>query len=101
MLARRRNSRPKQELLAVRVTDVWRDDAGVWRALLRFRGEDFACDREIGSWRITPAETDVGFHELDHSLAAELQAIIKKKERRRGNDPASHVGRGSGDAPPL
>lgn len=75
-------------LLSLRITDLARDKAGVWRAVVYADGQSRVVDRSQGSWRVTPQEPETGgWRHVLPAIAAELQRLVRKHERRASADP--------------
>ena len=69
------------ELVKVRVGAPWLDEAGVWRAVVRYGDRSVMVDRELGSWRVSPVADGVGWQDLRPEHAEVLQQLVRREER--------------------
>lgn len=66
----------------MQITDLHRNDSGVWCAIIRISDSETALvDRMYGSWRYTPPEEGKGHKSVSASLAAKLQERVRKIEK--------------------
>jgi hypothetical protein len=79
-------------ILSLRVRNLHHRD-GEWYAVVSMDGQSRWVDRKFGSWRVTPPDDGTLhiYQQVMPSIAAELQRLVRqreRKQRRRNADKA-------------